>query len=285
MREKAVSLEKAAELVTPGCTLGIGGIATKRKPMAFIREITKRRIEGIVPYSLSSSLDMDLLIGTGCASAVNASYVGFEQLGMAPNFTRFAREGRIQVNEYSEWIFVMGLRASVIGLPFYPTKAAFGSDLVTMRGLKTVKCPYTGEEVLAIPAIPLDVAVIHAISADVYGNVHATEAPDFLSEGDYVLAKAAKRLIVTVEKVLTPEESRKISTRTVIFNWEVDAVVEVPGGAHATGFAPNYEPDINHLSRYLEMANTEEGFAEYLAKYVDGPDSFESYLNLVSEEK
>jgi len=269
MSEKVLTLKEAARSIKEARSLGIGGIMLMRKPMALIREIIRSGYNGLEVYSFLASIDVDLLLGAGVCRSVHTSYVGFEQLGLAPNFTRLAKAGEIGVNEYSEYLFVTGLRAAQMGLPFLPTRGALGSQLLEQGGFHQVSCPYTGQKLVAVPALSPDVAIIHVALADVFGNVYAPEIPDFLLGYDFVLARAAKKVIVSAEKVIGPGEGRKFSARAALFSYEVDAVVEVPRGAHPGGLPPDYGPDYLHLMEYLELSR-DNSLSQYLEKYIWG---------------
>ncbi len=268
MKKKVLSLQEASMLVENGCSLGIGGTSLCRKPMAFVSAIIKRGAKDLDISTFLSGMDADLLIGAGCIRTLSSCYVGFEGLGAAPNFTKKAVSGEIIAKEYSEYMLVYGLRAARMGLTFIPTKAGLGSQLIETLDLKTIECPYTGQIFLAIPAISPDVAVIHAQRSDRYGNIQNPLKKDFSIDTDYVLLRAAKKRIVTVEEIVSRDMIREENERTVIFDFEVDAIVEVPNGAAPTSFLPEYDADLEEINTYLKMSRTSEGFKEYLEKFV-----------------
>jgi glutaconate CoA-transferase, subunit A len=268
MQEKLVSLEKAAEIVGNGSSLAIGGITLGRKPMAFLRQLVKREVKDLSLYAFLSSIDVDMLIGAGCVKKVAAAYIGFEGMGMAPNFRRSSERDDIEVVELSEYMYILGLRATRMGLPYLPTKAGLGSQLVDVLGLKMVNCPYTNERFLAVPAIIPDIAVIHVLKSDIYGNVQNPAKRDFLVDSDYLLMRAAKKKIITAEEIVPPEEIREKPEDTIIFHYEVDAVVHAPKGAYPTSFVPLYPADLAHIGKYLKLSKDPKGFQQYLKEYV-----------------
>ena len=174
-RTKVIALDAAAELVEDGARLGIGGVLLRRKPIAFLTALADAGRRDLRLYSFLASLDVELLVSRGAVAEVHAGYVGFEQLGFAPAYGAAVAAGRVAAFEYSELVFVTGLRASAAGLPFLPTRGAKGSDLVAELGLRDVECPYTGERILAAPAIRPEVCVLHAEAADALGNVLGTD--------------------------------------------------------------------------------------------------------------
>src|SRR5581483_12415975 len=139
-------------------------------------------------------------------------------------------------------LFTAGLRASLAGLPFFPTRGAIGSDLVAELGLQELACPYSGERVLAVPALRPDVCAIHAEAADARGNVQAHSTRDFLHDADAMLARASAHVVVTAERIVDTDELRG---RALLYSYEVDAVVEAPRGAWPTAMPGLYGADLD----------------------------------------
>lgn len=250
---KVIGMDAAAALVPDGARLGIGGVLLRRKPIAFLTALADAGRRDLRLYSFLASLDVELLVRRGAVAEVHAGYVGFEQLGFAPAYSAAVADGSVRAVEYSEFLFVVGLRASLAGLPFLPTRGARGSDLVTELGIEEVACPYTGESLLAAPALRPDVCVLHAEAADELGNVLAPGARDFLFDADKTLARASERVIVTVEQIVTTDELRG---NALLFSYEVDAVVEAPRGAWPTGVPGLYGADLEAVRAELETVST-----------------------------
>ena len=150
---KLIGLDEAAALVPDGARLGIGGVLLRRKPIALLEALAAAGTHDLRIYSFLASLDVELLVRSGSVAEVHSGYVGFEQLGFAPAYSDAVSDGRVLAFEYSEFLFVAGLRASLAGLPFLPTRGARGSDLVAELGIAEVTCPYTGDVLLAAPAL------------------------------------------------------------------------------------------------------------------------------------
>jgi glutaconate CoA-transferase, subunit A len=261
---KLIPLAEATDLVADGSSLAVGGVLLRRKPIAFLSALADAGRSGLRVTTFLASLDVDLLVARGAAAEVHAGYVGFEQLGFAPAFGRAVADGEIQAFEYSELVFVSGLRASLAGLPFLPTRGARGSDLVGELGLLEVSCPYTGERLLAAPAIRPDVCVIHVEAADERGNVIAPSTHDFLFDADATLARASQTVIVTAEQIVPTSEIRRGGA--LLFSYEVGAVVEAPSGAWPTAVPGLYGTDLAAVRGYLAEAETDaRAAAERLA--------------------
>jgi glutaconate CoA-transferase subunit A len=248
---KILELEDAVGLVEDGASLGIAGVLLKRKPIAFVRKLVEAGRRDLRVCSFLASLDVDLLCAAGAVAEVTTGYVGFEHLGFAPAYLEAVESGRVRAVETSELLFMAGVRAAVAGLPFGATRGGTGSALVEEQGLKTVTCPYTGEELVAVPAVRPDVTVVHAEAADEHGNVLGPRSRDFLFDSDILLARASKRVIVTVERIVPTDELR--GQRAMLFELEVDAVVEAPRGAWPTGLPGVYGVDTTAVRAYLEQ--------------------------------
>lgn len=248
MATKVLAMEDAVGLVPDGAKLGIGGVLLRRKPIAFLEALADDGRHDLRLYSFLASLDVELLVRRGAVAEVHAGYVGFEQLGFAPSYSAAVADGSVQAWEHSELLFVAGLRASLAGLPFLPTRGARGSDLVPELGIRPVTCPYTGEELLAAPALRPDVCILHAEAADEQGNVLAPATRDFLFDADQTLARASDRVVVTVERLVTTDELRG---NALLFSYEVSAVVEAPRGAWPTGVPGLYGADVEEIRARL----------------------------------
>jgi glutaconate CoA-transferase subunit A len=254
VKDRTSTLEAALGLIPDGALLGIGGALLKRKPVRFLSALAAAGRRDLRVVSFLASLDAELLAAYGCLTELHCGYVGFEQLGFAPAVTAATDAGTIRRVDYSEIMFVSGLRASLAGLPFLPTRAGVGSQVAADAGIRTVTCPYTGEQLMAAPALRPDVSVLHAAAADREGNILGPVQADFLFDMDANLARASRHVIVTVEELVDGAELRAANRRTLLCGFEVDAVVVLPDGARPTALPGNYSAAVNVVSRYLETA-------------------------------
>jgi glutaconate CoA-transferase subunit A len=239
-----VSLQEAVELVPDGSSIGTGGILMTRKPVALLKAVAGVRRD-LTLWTLLGSLDAELLAAHGALTASNTIYVGFEQLGFAPAYSKAVADGSVDAREYSELLMLAGLRASLAGLPFLPTRGAQGSDVATALRIETITCPYSGETLFAAPAIRPDVALLHATAADAHGNVAGPLHRDFLFDWDANIARASTRVIVSVERVVDEVKD------ALLFAHEVDAIVELEGGARPSALPGEYPADLAHVGAYL----------------------------------
>lgn len=243
MVSKLIDMADATGMVRDGMRLGIGGTPTSRKPMAFVRALAQTGVRGIRLYTFLGSVDVEMLVAAQLVDQVHAGYVGLEHLGEAPAYRAATAAGDVVRYEYSEFMFVAGLRAAMAGLPFLPTRGGAGSELTTELGWSYVRCPYTGEDLLAAPAIEPDVTVIHAEAADERGNVIGPREPDFLFDLDANTARAARQVIVSVERIADRAEIRRTNRRRLLFGIEVTGIVHAPRGAWPTALPGVYGSD------------------------------------------
>jgi glutaconate CoA-transferase subunit A len=230
--------------------------------MAFTRALLNRhRLSGepndLTLLAFTAGLESDLLLGSGMVSRVRSCYFGLEIFGLAPMFTYLASHGEIEIIEESEASISFGLKAKMAGVGFMPGRAWLGTDLPLLRpDVRTVIDPYSGEELIAFPAIQPDVAVIHALVADEEGNAQIGTNKGV----DEELAVTSRHVIVTAEKIV-PELNKADLIAPV-----VHAVVEAPGGALPTSCHPLYPVDGKELMAYTEQVSDPASFAAYLAK-------------------
>jgi len=244
--------DDAISLVEDGSTVGFSGAVLRGKPVAAARALAlggKRELELV---SFTGSLEVELLLAAGALRRVVSSYVGLGPYGLARGFSAAVADGRVEDCELSEWMLVGGLRAAVMGLPFLPTRAALGSELVAERGFRTVHDPYTGDELLAVPAIRPDVAFVHAWRADEEGNVQLPWPPDHLADVDLLVARAARKTVVSVEEIVTADVVAAEPERTKLFGFEVDLLVEAPGGARPGALPPLYDEDGDWIAEHRD---------------------------------
>lgn len=280
-RQKLTSIDEAASLVNDGCILGIGGTHSHNSPMAIVRQIIRNGVKDLtlIPGN-SGGFQSDILIGAGCVKTVYLSYIGFEYLGMAPNFRRKAEAGELEVKECDEAFVVRGLRAGGSSMAFYPIPGS-GHKATGLLNVnpeyRTVKDPYTGQEVVVVPPLKPDVALLHVGRCDPFGNVrHAGHIGV-----DDLMVEASKLAIVSAEEIISGDETMKAPLNTTIPGFYVNKVVSAPFGAHPGEASSFYEADEEHLKMYLEESRSKEGFQKYLEKYVYGPKNHEQYLEKI----
>ena len=255
-----VSLEEAAAAVKDGDTLALGGVTLYRRPLGFVKALLRRRERPreLTLLSFTGGLESDLLVGAGCVKRARSAYFGLEAFGLAPMFTQFAQSQRLEVIEETEASIVMGIRAQIAGVGFLPSRAWIGTDLPMLRpDVKTVADPYSGDELVAFPAIACDVAVIHGLAGDREGNVLINNNLGI----DLELVYVAETVIATVERIV--ERLERTTDGVIIPYPGCDMVVEAPNGAAPTSCYPLYPLSGEDFLQYTEACNGGR-FAEYL---------------------
>jgi glutaconate CoA-transferase subunit A len=268
-RDKRTALADAVSLVPDGAMVALGGGLSARLPMAMVRELVRCGRRGLHLVGSAHSIDVDMLVAVGAVRRCEESYVGFEQdLGLAPAYRRAAQEGSIEVAESCCATILAQLRAAEMGLPFLPVRGVRGSGIAALHPeYAEITCPFTGETLVAVPALRPDVALLHAPSGDRYGNLHL-EQPYVLDER---FASASRTVIATVDEIRSPEEVA--AAGITIPGHLVAAMAEVPFGAHPSSCYPRYAYDRAHLREYASAAQAgPEDLAKYLAVYVHGTE-------------
>ncbi len=285
---KVRSLQEAAALVKDGDTIAIGGIVSTNRPMAILRQLMKERRKDLSIVTFQGGLDIDLMIGLGMVKTLTVSYMGAEALApVTPFYGRRACDGGLEIEEVDLGTVLFMLRARAQRLPFLPSWGPVGTSLPKLNPrLKVIEDPFGGPPVVAIPPAHVDVAILQANQADRYGNVQHIGA----SYGDALMAHAADRVIVQVEKLVSNEEVRKSPRDTTIYHGMVDGVVVAPYGSHPFACQNYYQRDEAHLREYVQSARSylegrPEEFQAYVARYVDDPLSIAQYVEAVGMER
>lgn len=267
--------EFVAELES-GMTIGIGGWGSRRKPMALIRAILRSDLKDLTIVSYGGP-DIGLLCRSGQASKVITGFVSLDSIPLEPHYQAARQAGTVEAAEWDEGMLLLGLQASAWRIPFLPTRAGLGSDVPDfMSDLKMVTSPYptdwdgeeVNEELLAVPALELDVALVHQHRADQSGNaVWLGEDPFF----DDLYVRAAKKAFVSTEQVIQTEALSSIAdiTHLRISRMDVTGVIETPNGAHFTECAPDYGRDEAFQRRYTATAKSDEAWEQFKTDFLD----------------
>jgi glutaconate CoA-transferase subunit A len=262
--------EQVVAELRSGMTIGIGGWGSRRKPMSLVRALLRSDVTDLTVVSYGGP-DVGLLCAAGKVKKLVYGFVSLDSIPLEPHFQAARTAGAVDVAEWDEGMVQWGLYAASIRLPFLPTRAGLGSDVVrTNPDLQTVRSPYGGEELLAVPALHLDAALVHQNLADARGNA-AFLGPDLYF--DDLFCSAAERAYVSCERIVSSEELGKVElTRLRIARWMVAGVVEAPGGAHFTSCVPEYDRDEGFQKEYAAAAKDPDAWASFRARYLEVPD-------------
>lgn len=262
---KLVSADDAVARIPSGSRVALGGWIFNSQPMALVRALIRAGVRDLDLVPAPGSIAPDLLIGAGCVRRTSCTFISFEQFGLAPHFRRGAESGSLEVVDIDGPAMAAGLRASICDLPWFPIPD-LGTDLP--RHAPQVYSPLpvqAGQRpLLAVAAITPDVCLLHAQQADRFGNVQFLGPPFF----DVMLAQASRRVIVSVDRIVSTDVIRRHNHLTKLPASMVDAVVEAPWGAHPTASPTLHRADEAHLSEYVKAAGDGERWAAYLRRYL-----------------
>jgi glutaconate CoA-transferase subunit A len=268
MDKRLTDADMIAEL-RDGMTIGIGGWGSRRKPMSLVRAILRSPLRDLSIVSYGGP-DVGLLCAAGKVRKVVYGFVSLDSIPLEPHFRIARQQAAIEAVEFDEGMLQWGLYAAGIRLPFLPTRAGLGSDVMKINPqLKLVRSPYEdGEELVAMPALPLDVALIHMNRADSRGNGQFLGPDPYFDE---LFCMAAERRFMSCEKIVPTEDLLREGTihTLKIDRMMVDGVVEAPGGAHFTECPPDYGRDEAFQKEYAATAKDPEAWNAFRARYLD----------------
>ena len=301
-QSKVMSLRQAvAEVVSDGCHLSVGGFTVNRNPMAAVHEIIRQGRRGLHLYAHSNGQAVDELVGAGCVDRIEIAYAGSGRF--APTCVRFRKaveQGRLLVEDYSNYQMTLRFMAGAMGVPFLPTLTGLGTDLLTRWGfsgdmrrsdprlpdrkLVVTDNPFgawaDAARVVLVPAVMPDVTILHVQQADAQGTFRISG----LSFADVEQAGAARRVIVTCEELVDEQALRQDSDRNAMAFTAVDAVVHLPWGAYPTACWGHYDYDPDYLRMYAEHAADDGAFKAWLERFILGTEDHEGFLDTVGRD-
>ncbi|QLQ09742.1 MAG: CoA transferase subunit A [Nocardioidaceae bacterium] len=285
---RIVEDDEALAAVEDGMTVAIGGFINSGHPMVLVRGLIREGKKNLrLVGAASAGLETDMLIAAGCVREVVTPYVGAEVLaGIGPAFRKTAQDGVLSVFELDEAHFYAGLRASAQRLPFNPWRAGVGTDYPRINpALKEFRDPINNELLLAIPAIEIDVAFLHAATSDEFGNVQHLGT----RYGDVAMYAASTATYVSVERVVSTEQVRANPANTSIPG--ATGIIRAPYGAHPFSADGSYVPDAEHIKEYLNAATTwlktddRSELDAYFDTYIHQPRTHAEYLDRIGSSR
>jgi glutaconate CoA-transferase subunit A len=269
------------DLVHDGEYLAVGGFGSVRIPTAVLHEILRQGKQDLGVAGHTATHDFQILCagnltGRGrTVACVDIAYIiGLEARGLSPHARRVMESGEVQFTEWTNYSLAVRFKAAAMGLPFLPCRTMLGTDTFRHSAAKVVICPFTGAKLVALPALYPDVAVIHVHEADRYGNCRIRGT----TVADADVARAAKRLIITCERVIADDEIRQDPSRTIIPFYCVDAVCEVPFGSYPANMPGEYYSDEEHLRQWLQAERDLTQFRAFLDEHIFDTGDFAAYL-------
>src|SRR5579863_2840474 len=266
---KLLTMRDAIALHVPsGSMVLLGAQLEQMIPFAAGHELIRQSRRDLTLVGPISDILFDQMIGAGCVSRVMAAWVGNVSAGVGYCFRRAVERGiphRLEVVDYSNFTMALALHAAALGVPFLPTYATLGSDLLKKNGnLREFSSPVSEEKLVAVRALRPDVAIVHVQRSDAQGNAHIWGSLGVAVDG----ARAARKIIVVAEEIVEPQVIASDPNRTAVPGFLVAAVVHEPGGAHPSPVQGYYGRDHAYFSQYHEQTRRLEDFEDWLAHWV-----------------
>ncbi|MET1003536.1 MAG: CoA-transferase [Acidimicrobiia bacterium] len=269
MPDKRTTIDEIVGEIRDGMTVAVGGWGSRRKPMALVRALCRSSARDLTIVSYGGP-DVGLLCRTGKVRHVVYAFVSLDSIALEPHFRDARQSGAVGTTELDEGMFLLGLQAAAWRVPFLPTRVGLGSDVMRVNpDLRTVRSPYAdGEEFVAMPALTLDVALIHMHRGDRGGNGQYLNIDPYF---DDLMCMAATRRFMSVEKLVDTDDFLKEGPPQSlrINRLMTDGVVETPHGGHFTECVPDYGRDEAFQKKYAASAKSDEAWHEFRARYVD----------------
>jgi glutaconate CoA-transferase subunit A len=264
---KQISLSEAITRYVHDGDLVYAAGFTHLIPFAAGHEIIRQGRKDLILARATPDLLYDQMVAAGCARKVIFSYIGNPGVGSLRMVRAEIEAGRLEWEEYSHFGMISRLQAGATGVPFMPMNPTAAGDLARSNpSYRTVIDPYSGGEVVVVPALTPDVAIVHVQRADVEGNAHIWGIIGEQKEAAF----AAQRVILTTEEIVPEEVIRSDPNRTVIPGFIVDAVCHVPYCAHPSYTQGYYDRDNAFYLEWDEISKSREGILKYLDEWVHG---------------
>ncbi|MFN8035523.1 MAG: CoA-transferase [Acidimicrobiia bacterium] len=282
MIDKRVTEDDVVAELRSGMTIGIGGWGSRRKPMSLVRAILRSDLKDLTIVSYGGP-DVGLLCKYGKVKQVVFAFVSLDSIALEPHFRAARQAGAIETRELDEGMFLLGLQAAAWRVPFLPTRVGLGSDVFRLNPeLRTVPSPYSDEELVAMPALELDAALVHLHRGDRGGNGQYLNVDPYF---DDLMCLAARQRFMSVERIVDTEDLLAGGApQTLLVNrLMTDGVVEAPRGAHFTECLPDFPRDEVFQKEYAATAKSDDAWAAFRHKYLD-LESHDEYRKVIGHE-
>jgi len=273
--------EAISQFVHDGDYIGTELYGTVRCPMSLVNEVVRQGKKNLLVAG-QGVLELDMLLAAGLVKKLDITYIGLEVYGVSNCLRREVESGRVETCvEWSNAAFAGRFKAAAMGVPFIPLRSMLGTDTMKYSAAKVVADPFSGQLICLIPALILDVGLIHVHRADRYGNAQVDGISGFAAE----MARACKSLIVSAEEIIDTEEIRHHPDRTIIPYYLVDAVVEAPFASHPGEMCYVHRRDEDQIREWVKAAETPETTQQYLDQYIYGVKNHQEYLERIGWER
>lgn len=273
--------EAVKRFIHDGDYIGTELYGSVRAPMSLVSEIVRQGIKDL-RVAGQGVLELDLLLAASLIKELDFTYIGLELYGVSNCLRREVESGRVEnIVEWSNAALTWRFKATSIGVPFIPTRSMLGTDTLNYSAALVVEDPFNGGPIALVPALILDVGLIHVHRADKYGNAQIDGISGFSAE----LARSSKRLLISTEQIVDSEEIRAAPDRTIIPYYLVDAVIEAPFGSHPGEMCYLYRRDEPRIRDWVDATKEPETTQAYLDQFIYGVKDHQEYLALIGKER
>lgn len=279
--KRMTEAEAVSRFISDGDYIGTELYGSVRAPMSLVSEIVRQGIKDL-RVAGQGVLELDLLLAASLIKELDFTYIGLELYGVSNCLRREVESGRIEnIVEWSNAAITWRFKATSIGVPFIPTRSMLGTDTLEYSAALVIEDPFTGDPVCLLPALILDVGLIHVHRADKFGNAQIDGISGFSAE----LARSSKRLLISTEQIIDTEAIRAAPDRTIIPYYLVDAVIEAPFGSHPGEMCYHYRRDEPRIRDWVEASKDPAATRAYLDEYIYGVKNHQEYLDRVGAER
>jgi glutaconate CoA-transferase subunit A len=268
-----MSADDVVGRLSSGMTVGIGGWGSRRKPMALVRALLRSDVTDLTVVSYGGP-DVGLLAAAGRIRKLVAGFVTLDSIPLEPHFGAARQRGAFELVELDEAMVMWGLTAAAHRLPFMPVRAGLGSDVLRVNpSLRTVRSPYgDGEELVAVPALRLDAALVHLDRADAHGNGQYLGPDPYF---DDLFCEAADTAYVSCERIVRTSELLKDAgpQSLLVKRAFVNGVTEAPNGAHFTSCVPDHGRDERFQRAYVQAARDPGAWQAFTRRFLSGDEA------------
>lgn len=301
-KPKKIGLTEAVSLINDGDMLTFSGFTIWRRPMAAIYEMIRQGKKDLHLVEVNGGTHSDLLIGAGCVKIWESCWIGHELYGkIGGNLSRKAEKGEVIIEDYSHVHMLYRMAAGSLGLPYMPTYASMGTDMlnpeydhlgklglrdgsnpkIPKKKYEVAKDSFYDSELIHVPACNPDWCIAHVQMVGEEGTVRI-EGQKY---SDEEAIKAADKVIVIAEQVVTEEYIRREPTRNLVAGHQIDYIVELPWAGHPTGCFGFYETDGAFINNFFKTTRTQEGLDAWVDEWINGVKDFNGYLEKIGVEK
>ncbi|MGH9641968.1 MAG: CoA transferase subunit A [Terriglobales bacterium] len=288
MANKLKSVAEVVQSIPDGSHVALGGFAINRNLIVVAHELIRQQKKNLTISQGVAGLETELLVGAGLVSTLIIGGGSLDRFGPVHCVNRVREDKTITTYDCTSLSICFRYLAGALGISFMPIKSLLASEILQRiessaagTDLHRMTCPFTGEEYILLKALSPDVALVHVQVADKEGNCQIT-GPRWENEQQ---AKAARRIIVVAEAIVSTEYIQRDPDRTIIPGHRVEAVIHQPFGAHPTCVFGCYDYDAEHLRLFVQHSKQGGRIDDYLQTYVLGPKDFWGYLEKVGGMK